>query len=551
MGWDLDFPGCVSLGEVVSKPIGWVLLVWCVFAVPMAQGSGAANHGVGAGVEFPLPLSAYVEPEERLEEKLGRPLTMWETLVLRVEVDPFNLVATIVFVLAVVHTFLCARFRSWAHHFEEKHRKAQAAAGIVYPPGREPVSFRATVLHFLGEVEAVFGVWLIPLLLLALFAPHHGWGDAVGYLDSLNFTESIFVVVVMVVASSRPVIACARGGLRSVALLGKGHPAAWWLAILLVAPLLGSFITEPAAMTIAALLLGEQFFRLRPSLSLRYATLGLLFVNISVGGTLTHFAAPPVLMVAGMWHWNLPYMLTHFGWRAVLGIVIATLTYFLIFRKELLRLQYQDDGGEASATPEPKIPIWVVLTHLLFLGWVVLTLHHPSVFVLSFLFYLAFTRATEHHQDQLALRGPVLVGFFLASLVIHGGLQSWWISVVLSDLTREAVFLVATVLTAFNDNAAITYLASQVPSFRPDVLLDGDWVPRVGEDLRHAQMMEYAVVTGAVTGGGLTVIANAPNPAGQSLLQRYFGDSGIAPGGLLLGALFPTAVMAVCFLLIP
>ena len=86
-------------------------------------------------------------------------------------------------------------------------------------------------------------------------------------------------------------------------------------------PVAGSFITEPAAMTICALLLARQFFDLEPSTRLKYATLGLLFVNVSIGGTLTHFAAPPVLMVARPWDWDLLFMLSHFGWRAALAIV--------------------------------------------------------------------------------------------------------------------------------------------------------------------------------------------------------------------------------------
>jgi hypothetical protein len=55
------------------------------------------------------------------------------------------------------------------------------------------------------------------------------------------------------------------------------------------------------------------------------------------------------------------------------------------------------------------------------------------------------------------------------------------------------------------------------------------------------------VVAGAVTGGGLTVIANAPNPAGQSILSSYFQD-GVAPLRLFLAALIPTVIMALCFL---
>ena len=91
---------------------------------------------------------------------------------------------------------------------------------------------------------------------------------------------------------------------------------------------MGSFITEPAAMTIAAVLLGRQFYDLNPGPRLKYATLGLLFVNVSVGGTLTHFAAPPVLMVARHWDWDTVFMATHIGWRAVVAIVVATSAYF-------------------------------------------------------------------------------------------------------------------------------------------------------------------------------------------------------------------------------
>ena len=128
------------------------------------------------------------------------------------------------------------------------------------------------------------------------------------------------------------------------------------------------------------------------------------------------------------------------------------------------------------------------------------------------------------------LRPPLLVGFFLAGLVVHGTLQAWWIAPILSRLSTLPLLLGATLLTAFNDNAAITYLASLVPGF--------------------SDAAKYAVVAGAVTGGGLTVIANAPNPAGQAILGKHFED-GISPGGLFLGALAPTIVMGACFILIP
>ena len=246
-------------------------------------------------------------------------------------------------------------------------------------------------------------------------------------------------------------------------------------------------------------------------------------------------------------------MFTHFGWRAVLGVCIATAVYFFIFKKEFGELNKKAKDLESKENADSKpvpAPMWIILVHLAFVGWTVLTLHHPPFFIGGFLFFIAFTMATHHHQYDIQLKSPLLVGFFLAGLVTHGGLQGWWISPVLSMLAEVPLFIGATVLTAFNDNAAITFLASQVPAFSPDEFMAGHWVSKTGTALATSQGLEYAVVAGAVTGGGLTVIANAPNPAGQSILSKYF-KNGISPLKLLMGALFPTVVMAACFMILP
>lgn len=478
----------------------------------------------GAASEFPRPLADYPASAD---------LGLWHVLSQRISEEPFNLVATLIFLCAIVHTFLAPKFRHWAHEVEAAHaaRLRDRAGPSAHDDESEieEVSFAGQILHFFGEVEAVFGIWGLALM-LALGAMK-GWHTPVEYVGHrVNFTEPVFVVVIMALASTRPVLAFAERCLRAIASIGRGSVAAWWLAVLIVAPLLGSFITEPAAMTIAALLLARQFYVLRPSPRLAYATLGLLFVNISVGGTLTHFAAPPVLMVAGAWKWDLVFMLTHFGWRAMTGIVIATLTYYLVFRRELAALGEARSTAQSAAAsdgdPRP-IPGWVTLVQLVFMLWTVLMAHYPALFIAGFLFFLAFSQATAHHQGRLDLRPPLLVGFFLAGLVVHGGLQGWWIEPLLTRLNELPLFFGATILTAFNDNAAITYLASLVQGFDDN--------------------LKYAVVAGAVTGGGLTVIANAPNPAGQSLLQRFFPD-GVSPLGLLLGAAIPTLVMGFCFM---
>lgn len=447
----------------------------------------------------------------------------------RAAAEPFNVVATVIFLLAVIHTFLTARIRHWAHVVEHRHaeRLKQRVKATDNDEDNQPdeVSFWGQTLHFLGEVEAVFGIWAA--MLFVVIGWQKGLDTAIYYIgEKVDFTEPIFVVIIMTLASTRPVLKLAENSLRWVARLGGGRPWAWWLSILTVAPLLGSFITEPAAMTIAALLLAGQFFEFKPSSRLKYATIGLLFVNISIGGTLTHFAAPPVLMVASKWGWDMVYMFTHFGWHALSGIVISNALYFLIFRKELLALQPNQNAGRVTEEP---IPAWVTFVHLLFLAFTVKMAHYPVLFIGGFLFFLAFSQATAHHQSKLELRGPMLVGFFLAGLVIHGGLQAWWIQPVLGSLGEVPLFAGATILTAFNDNALITYLSTLVPGF--------------------SEQLKFAVVAGAVTGGGLTVIANAPNPAGQSILQKYF-DDGVSPLWLLAGALLPTAVVAFSFMVL-
>ena len=479
--------------------------------------------------EAGLPVAKLPTPLDQYQDPVGAGL--WEVLTHRVEVDPFNLVALIIFVCAILHTFLTAKIRHWAQVVEERHAVKIRDRKNAEPIGPDDaglpaeVSFGGQVLHFFGEIEAVFGLWVVALA--AAITWFKGWDPVVDYISGqVSYTEPLFVVIVMALTATHPVLALAERCLSAVAKLGRSTPAAWWLSLLIIAPLLGSLITEPAAMTIAALLLARQFYDLKPSPRLAYATLGLLFVNISVGGTLTHFAAPPVIMVANTWKWDLLHMLTYFGGRAVLGVVVSTLSYYLIFRRELASL-----AGRAAhlknLARRPAAPAWITLVQLGFLAFTVWQAHHPVMFIGGFLFFLAFAQATAHHQSPVELKSPILVGFFLAGLVIHGGLQAWWIEPILGRLGEVPLFLSATVLTAFNDNAAITFLATLVPGF--------------------SDPLKYAVVAGAVTGGGLTVIANAPNPAGQAILARYF-PSGIAPLSLLAAALIPTAIMAVCFM---
>jgi len=490
-----------------------------LFALTAALPAFAAS-GASAAV-YPPPLDSYTGEQG---------MSLFQVLASRARAEPLNLVATLLFLGAILHTFAAPRIARIAHRLQHRPAADYDHDGVIEPDEMplDRSSFRGEMLHFLGEVEAVFGIWVVPLLIAITLS--HGWSAAEGFLaHGVHFTEPLFVMVIMAISSTRPVLAFAERAIGGLARLGGASPLSWWLSILVVGPLLGSFITEPAAMVICALLLVRRIFSLEPTRRFRYATIGLLFVNVSVGGTLTHFAAPPVLMVAGRWGWDLRFMLTHFGWKAAIGVTLSSLLYAFLFRGELRQLAVRARESATAEVGERSVPAWIVTVHLGFLAWTVFTAHTPPLFVGGFLFFLAFMQATAPHQGALQLRSPLLVGFFLGGLVVHGALQQWWIAPVLGRLGELPLFVGAATLTAFNDNAAITYLASLVPSF--------------------TETLRYSVVAGAVAGGGLTVIANAPNPAGQAILGRFF-NGGISPLGLLLGALAPTLVVALCFVLL-
>jgi len=473
---------------------------------------------------FPRPLESYGDRgQESARVKIMS----------RAAQEPFNVAATIIFGLAVLHTFASGFFRKWAHHIEHVHhekieRERRTAKDKPHEDAEDDVSFGATILHFLGEVEVVFGIWVLALMAAGVY--FHSWHDVQLYLGhDVNYAEPLFVVVIMAIAASRPVIQFAEKCVAAVASLGGGKVGAWWLAVLTLGPLLGSFITEPAAMTISAMILARKIYPLRPGKSLAYGTLGLLFVNVSIGGTLTHFAAPPILMVASPWKWDTAFVFSTIGWKCAISIIIGNALFYFWFRNELAELDHRAHPQEGEsrllrwADREDPVPRRVILVHTAFLAWTVLTNHYPAMFMGGFLFFIAFVEATRHHQNLIGLRSPILVGFFLGALVIHGRCQSWWIEPILTSGVPDWVLLLGSAfLTAFNDNAAITYLASQAPGL--------------------TDMAKYAVVAGAVAGGGLTVIANAPNPAGLSILSRFF-QGGVSALFLALGAAVPTAVV--------
>lgn len=417
--------------------------------------------------------------------------------------DLIQIIATTLFVVALVHTFSTKQFERLSQRFPR----------------------HSGLLHLLGEVEVVFGLWAI--VLIVMMALTAGGDRALAYAESRNYTEPLFVFVVMVIAGSRPVLSAVLGLVSYLSGLmpRAAHLTNVWLGMAAV-PLLGSLITEPAAMTIAALLLAPLVFRTGVPEPAKYLALGVLFVNVSIGGTMTSYAAPPVLMVATTWQWDSAFMFSNFGWKSACAVIVnATLaTFYLRSHLRPSTVVVND------MTARPAVPLTVTVVHLALLAGVVMLAHHPVAFLGLFLLFMGFTQAYERHQDPLLLKEALLVAFFLAGLVILGGLQHWWLQPLVSGLEPLQLFFGALALTAITDNAALTYLGS---------LIEGISDPA-----------KYMLVAGAVAGGGLTVIANAPNPAGVALLRKGFNDESVGAAGLLAGALLPTVVAAAFLLLL-
>lgn len=362
-------------------------------------------------------------------------------------------------------------------------------------------------------------------------------------------------------------------------------------------------------MVISAYLLSEKFYELNPPNRLKYGTLALLFVNTSIGGTLTNFAAPPFLIVAQKWGWDNMFMIKTFGIKSLLAILTSTFLYFILFKNDIKNLKNayalsrfknyiqrkfiskkelehafddlereineklgftkdfsancniikenikieafkKSDSDETKKYTvdisieerfeeikisemkrtipgllpieeqpsyidphwnqrEDKVPLWIMIVHtgFLILSWI----------------YTSYSILSKQTRFKASVNGCVLSG-----LIVHCGLQDWWIAPLLSKLPPLQLNLVSTFLTTFNDNAAITYLSSLVPNL--------------------SDSMKYAVLSGALTGGGLTVIANPPNPIGQSILKKYF-KNGISALQLFKYALIPTIISGLYFII--
>lgn len=490
-------------------------------AYPATEVGGESQYS-----HFPIPLNQYkpAPPDASLSQVLTER---------NKQSGGFNLAVTLVFLGAIIHTFLAGRFERYSHKLALRYKEKLKETNfrVMHPEERLPVSFASAIFHFLGEVEAVFGIWIIPFMFVCW--KYYSFEDFSGLLELRLLLHGAHVRDDYHDHRLFPPHLQA-GGIRSQLRRQTWKIFARGLVDFRDDPCPPARLPDYGTCRHDDRRPDPEQEVLRPQAEEDpdVCNAGAAFCEYFHRGHPDAFCRPPVVMVAEKWDWGLAHMIQHFGWKAVSAIIISNLAYFFLFRKEFARLaaqqrefnEFDDAVPQSWEDRNDKIPAWVTLAHVCFLTWTVLFAHEPVMFIGSFLFFIGFTVATPQYQNQMSLRVPMMVGFFLAGLVILGGVQAWWLEPVLTRLGDYAM-IGATLLTAFNDNAAVTFLASTVPNL--------------------PEAVKYSVVAGAVTGGGLTVIANAPNPAGQAILGKYF--KGINPLWLFAWAAFPTAIVFIFF----
>lgn len=482
----------------------------CVFCAALVFAGLLLSSPDACAAQFPLPQDAYPKCDG-----------LWRTLVSRVKMSHMNLYATIIFACAVVHTFSYQMFLKFADTVKKQQKRFKLRDSSV--------DIAKRILSLLGEVEIVFALWLVPLF--AIFYYECGWHSLTDYLNNLayaqdKYSEPVFVMVVMCMAATRPVIYVAAKFVSLFAALGGKTVRAWWISIMCVGPILGSFITEPAAITICAILLFAPLFRLHAVDQIQVRDYRAAFrFGVARRRVDAFFRAPD-------YHGRAFVGLGYAVHDCALRVEVCACDFCVHVR---LRVPFQARvvslennrimrGAESSIEKPP--PNWIIGMHLLFLIAAVAVMHYLVLEMFLLLAFIAFVDITQRFQWEMKFRSPMLVAIFLGALVTHGSLQTWWLEPILERLDSGALFAGSVLLTSFNDNAAITYLASLVPSFVDET--------------------KYLIVAAAISGGGLTVIANAPNLVGLSVLKEEFRN-GVSPKLLLEWSIVPTLLACAAF----
>lgn len=465
------------------------------------------------------------------------------------DINFFQKISLIFFIIALIHTFLAPlllRFKL----------------------------FKKGVLHYLTEVEFVFPFWAMLFCLSLLYK--YSYNFTADYLKEISFIEPIFVWVMLLICSCKPLLEGVKFITQMLAEflnrklnllnfkkinLKSENPeipktshfnAIYFFLILCFVPLLGSIITEVAAMTLAAMMLKPYFKQMGQKFA--YLAITTLCLNISIAGAITTFAAPPVLMVANKWGWDLAFMLENFAWRAFLAVPINAGLLLYFFRKRIAEIDLTHLRAAAianstsmnskninlQATNSNNVPVLyfspiqafnrkMFFLYALFLVATIILQHSLLGLAIVFALFLSSHAFFKIYHQQLLLKEASLVALFLSGLMVLGKAQAWWVQAFLAGLSPHEIFATGFGLSIVMDNAAITYLASLLPNLSTEV--------------------QYKIVAAALTAGGLSILANAPNLLALGLLKKYFKGQKISHLNWFIYAI-PSTLVAVFFFLL-
>lgn len=422
--------------------------------------------------------------------------------------------ATLLFFFSIVHTFLTPWFYN---RFQIcQHRKT------IFPERWKKYLWLSECYRLLGKVEIVFILWAVPLFLLFLCT--EGYKMTISYFNSRNYIFSLFIIIMLILLESRPIVYLSERIFSSIAKIGKQSPRCWWWTLMIATPLSSVLLKETGAMIIATALLARNFYKFSPSTRFAYATMGLLFSNISLGGLTTGLSSRALFIILPSVKWGNGFILKYFCWKAIIAMLVSTTVYYLIFRKEFARFPKLVTG---SSSVKEHIPKWIICVHILLICAVILARFVPLLMVAILMFYLGFQKFTIFYQRPIRIGKACFVGLFYAGLVIFGELQEWWVLELMHRMSDFGYMMTSYVLSIFLDNALVNYLVHNLP-VATDCFL-------------------YLVIAGCMSAGGLTIISNIPNIVGYLALRPFFPSSSFSLGWLFLFALGPSIIAVMTF----
>lgn len=430
---------------------------------------------------------------------------------------PLQIGALACFILSIVHIFMIPVFARLYRNYQNKR--------IAFPEDWKRFLWLGEWYRLMSTIELVFLLWSVPLFFWFLYT--EGYKGTMAYLNTRNYTFSMFIIVMWLLLGSKPISYAVEHAFAKIANIGRQSPKSWWLTVMFVAPLSTIFLRETGAIIIATTLLAKYFYDLSPSTRFSYATMGLLFSNVSIGGLLTTSSSRSLSMILRTLRWDNYEVMTHFGWKALLAICLSTTVYYYLFRREFhhfpRKIEHIINAGR-------KIPIWIICVHIAMAFAAMRFRSAPVLMGGVCIFYVFFHRLTVFYQNKIDFWKVCCLGVFFIGMSFVGGLQEWWILKLVKNSSDFGYMWAAYILSIFLDNVLVNLMMHDLPVVTDCYL--------------------YLVVAGCMSAGGLTLIANTPNIVSFATLRPFFQKPSFSFWKLFLASLFPSVLALMLFWLL-